>query len=235
MHLLTNEWTDPAADTCVFLNMDGSFGWKWTRGATGTGANPNYPNYPELELGINPWNSKGIDQSTTTLLPLQLKDIHSASMTVDVSTDVGGNNKGWNLAFELWLADKNPVLGPASPKGEIMVFLSNAPDYYPPTPDTQDTLNDGAHDYKLYVSSDNWGTWGYYRQYRLDTHDGKYSGKLDIGAFLRHYLNDEHWDGNLWVTRFELGNEVYQNSGGTTTFKSITFEVNGQTRDAKTQ
>lgn len=235
MHLLTNEWTDPLADTCVFLDMAGRFGWKWTRGATGAGDNPTYPNYPELEFGINPWNSKGIDKSTTTLLPLQLKDITSASMTVDVHTDVGGNNKGWNLAFELWLSDKDPRLGPASPKGEIMVFLSNAPDYYPTAPETQETLNDGIHTYKLYVSSDNWGSWGYYRQYRLDTHDGKYNGKLDIGAFLEHYVNDEHWDGDLWVTRFELGNEVYQNSAGTTTFKSVSFEVNGQTRESKTQ
>lgn len=235
MRLLTNEWTDPAADTCVFLDQAGVFGWKWTRGATGTGDNPNYPNYPELEFGINPWNSKGLDQSTTTLLPLQLKDIASASMTVDVLTDVGGKNTGWNLAFELWLSDTNPALGPANPKGELMVFLSNAPDYYPTNPETQQTFNDGNHDYQLYVSSDDWGTWGYYRQYRLGSHDGKFSGKLDIGKFLKHYIQDEKWDPNLWVTRFELGNEVYQNSGGTTTLKSVSFEVNGQAREAKTE
>jgi len=235
MQLLTNEWTDPLADTCVFLDVAGNFGWKWTRGATGAGDHPTYPNYPELEFGINPWNKEGLDKSTTTLLPIQLKDITSASMTVDVFTDVGANNTGWNLAFELWLADKNPALGAANPKGEIMVFLSNWPGYYPANPETQQTLNDGNHDYKLYVSSDNWGTWGYYRQYRLDTHDGKFSGKLDIGKFLKHYVEDEHWDANLWLTRFELGNEVYQNSGGTTTIKNVSFEVNGQVRDAKTQ
>jgi hypothetical protein len=234
LRLLTNEWTDPAAETCVFLNESGEFGWKWQRGATGLPPNPTYPNYPEVEFGINPWNTKGIDESTTALLPLQLKDFSSASMTVDVRTDVGSNNHGWNLAFELWLSDKDPTLGPASPKGEIMVFVSNAPDYYPQEAETQQTLNDGIHAYKLYVSSDNWGSWGYYRQYRLDTHDGNFSGKLDIGAFLKHYLEQEKWDGNLWVTRFEVGNEVYQNTGGTTTFKSLAFEVNGQTRTAET-
>lgn len=234
MHALTNEWTDPAADTCTFLDMDGTFGWKWTRGATGTGDHPTYPNYPEIEFGINPWNMKGIDVPTTTLLPLQLKDFKSASMTLDVNTQINGNG-GWNLAFEMWLADSNPALGPAKPKGEIMVFLSNDNNYWPTSPETNQTLNDGGHDFKLYVSSDTWGTWGYYRQYRLDAHDGKFNGKLDIYAFLKHYLQDEHWDGNLWVTRFEIGNEVYQNSGGTTTFKSLSFEVNGQTRSAKTQ
>jgi hypothetical protein len=235
MRLLTNEWTDPAAETCVLLDQAGVYGWRWQRGATGLAPNPTYPNYPEVEFGINPWNSKGIDESTTTLLPRQLKDISSASMSVEVHTDVGDNNHGWNLAFELWLSDKDPTLGPASPKGEIMVFLSNSPDYYPQAADTDQTLNDGEHSYKLYVSSDNWGTWGYYRQYRLDTHDGKFDGTLNIGAFLKHYVEQEHWDANLWVTRFELGNEVYQNTGGTTKIENLTFEVNGQTRQAVTQ
>jgi chitinase len=235
MRLLTNEWTDPAAETCVFLDQAGVYGWRWQRGATGLPPNPTYPNYPEVEFGINPWNTKGIDESTTTLLPLQLKDISSASMSIDVHTDVGGNDHGWNLAFELWLSDKDPTLGPANPKGEIMVFLSNSSDYYPQAPETDQTLDDGAHSYKLYVSSDNWGTWGYYRQYRLDTHDGKFTGKLNIGAFLKHYVEQEHWDANLWVTRFELGNEVYQNTGGTTKIKNLSFEVNGQTRQAVTE
>lgn len=235
VRLLTNEWTDPEADTCIFLDQQGQFGWTWTRGATGMGENPNYPNYPEAEFGINPWNASGLDTSSTDVLPLQLKDFTSASMTLDVFTDVGGNNSGWNLAFEMWLSDTDPTLGPANPKGEIMVFLSNEPNYYPASPETGEVLNDGERDYKLYVSSDSWGTWGYYRQYRLDTHDGKFNGKLNIHAFLKHYLENEGWDGNLWVTRFEIGNEVYQNSGGTTTFENLSFEVNGQTRAALTE
>jgi hypothetical protein len=235
VRLLTNEWTDPEADTCIFLDQLGQFGWHWTRGATGSGDNPTYPNYPEAEFGINPWNTDSIDTSTTDLLPLQLKDFTSASMTLEVFTDVGANNSGWNLAFELWLSDADPTLGPTSPKGEIMVFLSNEPNYYPSSPETPQVLNDGEHEYDLYVSSDNWGTWGYYRQYRLGTHDGKFNGKLNIYAFLQHYLQSEGWDGNLWVTRFEIGNEVFQNSGGTTTFKNLSFEVNGQTRQALTE
>ena len=49
-----NEWTDPDANTCIFFNCDGSFGWSWDRGGTAGQA----PNYPEAEFGINPWNTE---------------------------------------------------------------------------------------------------------------------------------------------------------------------------------
>jgi hypothetical protein len=235
IRLLTNEWTDPEADTCVFLDSDGTFGIEWTRGSTGAAPNPEYPNYPEAEYGINPWNEEGIDTSTTEYLPLQLKDFTSAKMQIDVTTTTTVNS-GWNLAFELWLSDTDPTLGPANPKGEIMIFLGNHPSYWPTDP-TDTTFNDGNNEYTLYESSDNWGDWGIYRQWRLGDTDGQvdFNGTLDIYAFLKHHMDNEGWDQNLWVTRFEIGNETFQNSGGATRFRKLCFEVNGATECAQTE
>ncbi len=83
----------------------------------------------------------------------------------------------------------------------------------------------------------NGATWGYYRQWRLGDTDGiaHINGTVDIYAFLKHHMEVDGWDENLWLTRFEIGNETYQNSGGTTRFKSLPFEVNGETRSAVTK
>ncbi len=231
IHLKINEWEDPAANTCIYINKDGSFGWEWSR-ASGGQEDRDYPNYPEAEFGINPWNNYGTDISTTQLLPLQLKDFKSASMTVDVVTDIKGENRGWNLAFEMWVSDTNPTLGHAKPKGEIMVFLSNAPQYDPATPETTKIIDDGFNKYRLYQTSDSWGEWGRYRQYRLDTSHGKFNGTLNIQAFIDYFINVEGWGKNLWVTRFELGNEVYKNTSGKAHIKHLSFEINGQIKKA---
>ena len=75
--LLNNQWGTTNVNQCIFLNDDGTYGWNWERGQTGVGP---VPNYPEVEFGVSPWGGT----STTTLLPLQIKDITSAEMTIDV-------------------------------------------------------------------------------------------------------------------------------------------------------
>ncbi len=41
--------------------------------------------------------------------------------------------------------------------------------------------------------------------------------------------------GNLYVTRFELGNEISQGGQGMASIKSVSFEVNGTTETALMQ
>lgn len=236
VRLEANEWTDTNQTTCIFLDEDGTFGIEWERGATGYGENPTYPNYPKAEIGIAPWNDDGEPmKSSSALLPIQLKDLESASMTLDVTTTTTTNN-GWNLAFELWLSDEDPRIGKAHPKAELMVFFGNKPNYYPPEPKGGE-FNDGHNTYTLYETSDDWSSWGYYRQWRIGDTDGvaQFKGTLDIAAFLRHHMEVDGWDENLWITRFEIGNETYQESGGITRFKSLQFEVNGESRSAITE
>lgn len=231
--LETNEWSDTNQTTCIFLDKDGTFGIEWERGATGT---EHIPNYPKAEIGIGPWNADGDPKnSSSALLPIKLKDLKSASMTLDVTT-ITTTNHGWNLAFELWLSDADPTKGKAGPKAELMVFLGNYPKYWPWEP-KGGTFSDGHNTYRLWESSDEWQNWGYYRQWRIGNTTGiaHFNGTVDIYAFLKHHMEEDGWDENLWLTRFEIGNETYQHSGGVTRFKALSFEVNGETRSAITE
>jgi len=245
MHLLSNRWTDPMATETLFLNTDNSFGWTWNRGGSG-GSNPNYP---EVEFGVNPWgetmNGDLTSVSTTDLLPLQFKNMQSASMTVDVDANIATPSLTWNLAFEMWLSPDDPTKGSSTPKFEIMVFLGNLPMYWPPKPmcDASATsyncgnqLNDGFNNYTLFYASNNWGvsdsggTPYTYIQYRNSANggNGQFNGTVNIYKFLQA-VNPS---GDLYVTRFELGTETYQGAQGNTTIKSLAFEVNGTTEAA---
>jgi hypothetical protein len=235
MHLLSNRWTDPMTAETLFVNADSSFGWTWNRGATG----PTTPNYPEIEFGVNPWGMTMYGDltnvSTTDLLPAQVQNIHSASMTIDVNANIMNPGTGWNLAFEMWLSPVDPTKAMTNPAYEIMVFFANQPSYYPTTPGCDQSATsygcgsqvvDGTHNYTLFYANTNWGTPAYtYLQFRdsADGSSGQFAGKLDIYKFLQA----AKLPGNLYLTRFELGDETSQGGQGTTTIKSLSFEVNG--------
>jgi hypothetical protein len=237
MHLLTNMWTDPQCMTCTFVDDQGHFGWKWQRGDTPNpvppGAVSYYPNYPELEFGTPPFMRE--PSSTTTLLPIQLSALTSASMTVNVSMAIDAANTSgeWDLAFEMWLTDVNPLVATPTIKYEIMVFFGVSSGYYPTTATPGTVLNDGINDYVLYVTSSTWGNGYNYRQYRdqANSSTGAFNGKLNIFAFLQDVMSADPASSGYWLTRFELGNEIYQNSAATTTIQSIAFEVNGTTEE----
>jgi hypothetical protein len=241
MHLLSNRWSDPMAAETLFLNADSSFGWSWQRGNTG----PMYswgspPNYPELEFGVNPWGLAPAI-STTDLLPMQLKNMHSASMTINVDANIMQPGSGWDLAYEMWLTPNDPTQGTTNPEYEIMVFFGNWPSYFPTTPTCDSLVNNvacgtqvesGGNSYTLFYSSTQWsGPPAYnYMQFRDSANGGTgtFNGTLDIYPFLQ-LVNPS---GDLWVTRFELGTEAYVNSQGTTTITNVSFEVNGTTESA---
>jgi hypothetical protein len=243
MHLLSNRWSDPMSAETLFINNSGGFGWTWNRGTTG----PTTPNYPEIEFGVNPWGMTMYGDltniSTTDLLPAQVSNIHSASMTVNINANIQNPGTGWNLAFEMWLAPVDPTKATTNPSFEIMVFFGNQPSYYPTMPGCDasatkyncgTTVTDGTNTYKLFYANANWGTPAYtYLQFRdsADGSSGTFNGKLDIYKFLQ-YANPA---GNLYLTRFELGDETSQGGQGTTTINSISFEVNGTTETALMQ
>jgi hypothetical protein len=146
-------------------------------------------------------------------------------MTIDVNSTTNGAH--WNLAFEMWLSPVDPTTQVTSPSAEIMVFFGNDADYYPKDPQTDQTI-DG---YQLYFTSDNWADGYAYRQWRNGTvgANASFNGTLDIKKF----LDVSGFDPNWYVTRLEIGNEVYAGSTGSTTINSLSFEINGTTHTAK--
>jgi hypothetical protein len=239
MRLLNNQWTSTQNDQCIFINENRTFGWRWDNTAGTGGFTPlptsqaDYPNYPEVEFGINPWGRQQdaweVLPSSSTLLPIRLGDLTQASMTIDVSTTTNGGGS-WNLAFELWLSPVDPTTQETSPSAELMVFLGNDPSYWPTAAD-DGYVGTAMGDYTLHYTSEDWADGYAYRQWRRNGTAGtntSFNGTVDIKSF----LDQSGFDANWYVTRFEIGNEVYAGTSGETTINSLSFSVNGQSRDA---
>lgn len=243
--LINNNWGAQSlgckAPYQIFVNADKTFGWKWDRASVTCGGNKSKPDYPEVEFGIHPFGlSKQLvttpDYSSTTVLPIQVKDVKTASVTID-GLSLSGPDKSWNMNFEMWFDDQNPVTGThTTAYGETMNWFGWSSDQYNWN-GVVGTLDTGAQKWNLYLSRDAWPDgqaqqWKY-RQWRAQTSSNTFSGTVDIKKILDHLTGSENWPTSLWIARFEVGTELDDGSSGTVTIKKITFEVNGQTRETE--
>lgn len=238
--LLLNKWgsDELGCNTSmkIFVNNDKSFGWSFDRGACG-GAKEK-PDYPEIEFGIHPFGA-GSSLATspsfpsTTVLPLQIKDITSASVILDSMNVSIQKATTWNVNFELWLSQKNPVAD-ANPGAyaELIAFWGWQDGW---ACDKSGIVIAGDKSYSLCHQSDTWanGQWRYF-QFRADGGSSQsFSGKIDVKVFLDWLVNNYNFSKDLWVTRFEVGTEIDDNTSGTVTLKNITFQVNGTSKSAQ--
>ncbi|MET0794945.1 MAG: hypothetical protein ABW061_25725, partial [Polyangiaceae bacterium] len=233
-----------------FVNADKSFGWNFDRGDCDKAGSNSKPDFPQLEFGIHPFGIGSSDAtspgfSSTTLLPLQIKDIMSASVTLDslnITID-GTNNKSWDLTFEFWLSQQNPATtqNNAGVYSELMTFWGWQDGRYPEPPNGTGPKGNGAGDmvpagtktYKLEVQDDAWAG-GKWRYFQFRTSDGplrSFSGTVDVKKLI-DYLVSKGYSKDLWVARLEVGSEIDDNTKGSVSMKNATFEVNGQMRSA---
>jgi hypothetical protein len=236
--LLVNKWgsDELGCNTMmkVFTNTDRSFGWEFNRGACG--GNKQKPDYPEIEFGIHPFgagNSLATTPSfsSTKLLPLQIKEIKSASVAVDSLNVSIQNATTWNVNTEFWLSRKNPVTE-ANPEvhAEVIAFWGWKDDW---ACDKSGNVTAGSTSYNLCHQSDSWGSgWRYY-QFRANNASQSISGKVDLKAFIDWLVNTHGYSTDLWVTRIEVGTELDDNTAGSVKLKNITFEVNGTSKSAQ--
>ena len=259
IRLLNNNWgsqavgcTAPKSTMSVFVNTDKSFGWKFDRGACAP-SDTSHPDFPQIEFGIHPFGigsslATSPNFSSTTLLPLQIKDITSASVKVDGLQMTLDNAGSWDLTFEFWLSQQNPATSQmnAGVYSELMTFWGWQSGRWPSAPgadgsqtggkisssggSTADTVNAGKT-YTLWVQEDTWASgWRYY-QFRDNNGPGKtFNGTLDIKALIDYLVNSRGFSKDLWVTRFEIGTEIDDGNKGSVSMQGVTFEVNKQTR-----
>ncbi|MBN2036350.1 MAG: hypothetical protein JW768_06370 [Chitinispirillaceae bacterium] len=212
----------------VFIEKDGTFGWEFNRGTCGTA-----PDFPEVEFGIHPFghikdNIKTGDVSSTSLLPLQIKNINSASIKVDQMKIDLQSAVAWNICFEMWLTTKDPATIDTGecPYAEIMAFWGWQDGRW--ACDQNGTLTAGTNSYHLCHSVDIWACGWRYIQFRVDGGPMRtYNGTLNVKAMLDWLVTNKGMSRDLWVTRFEIGSEINDNTRGKITIKNLTFEVNG--------
>ena len=56
------------------------------------------------------------------------------------------------------------------------------------------------------------------------------SGRIDVKALLDWLVSNAGYSRELWVTRFEIGSEIDDDTKGTVTLRNVTFEVNGTSK-----
>jgi hypothetical protein len=242
MRLIANKWGSDknGCNTTLTISakQDKTLGWTINRGS----CNPSHetPDYPEIEFGIHPFGAgsnlaTSPSYSSTMILPKQLKEITSASVTIDnLNSSISASV--WNTDFEMWISQKNPVTE-ANPGVymEVMTFWGWNNDMNDWKCDASGSVNAGDKSYNLCHTSDNWGSdpnvkWRY-RQFRMNGGPtNNFSGKLDVKPILDWLVQQAGVSSEMWVTRFEVGSEVDDNASGGVTIKNITFEVNGQSR-----
>jgi hypothetical protein len=239
--LLNNNWGAQSlgckAPYEIFVNADKSFGWKWDRNATKCGGDKSKPDYPEVEFGMHPFGVStqlitSPDYSSTTILPIQIKDVTTASVKIEGLSIATTSDAAWNMNFEMWFCEQHPATGThTTAYGETMNWFGWSSDQY----NWNGVLGslEAGQSYDLFHSDDHWPAgqaqqWKY-RQYRLKSPSKQFNGTVDVKKILTA-LTGQGWPSNLWIARFEVGTELDDGSAGTVTMKKITFEVNGQQR-----
>ena len=239
IRLINNDWGSRSLDCNtpyrMFIENDGSFGWEFTRGQCG-GANAA-PDYPEVEFGIHPFghvkdSAKPQDLSSTTLLPLQIKNINSASIKIDQMKIDLQNPTSWNICFETWLTTNDPATIDTGvcPYAEIMAFWGWQDGRWPC--DQNGNLTAGTYGYHLcHRVDEGWGCGWRYIQFRVDGGPMRtFNGTLNVKAMLDWIVSNLGVSKELWVSRFEVGSEIGDNTKGKVTINDITFEVNGTSK-----
>ncbi|MFO7180658.1 MAG: hypothetical protein DIU78_018300 [Pseudomonadota bacterium] len=234
IRLINNKWgsDELGCNTMmrVFVNQDKSFGWAFDRG--GCGGNKTKPDYPEIEFGIHPFGANSPLATTpsfpsTSVLPLQIKDITSASVTIDGLSVSIQRATTWNVNFEFWLSREHPVTSQnPGVYAELIAFWGWQDDW---ACDKSGTANAGDKSYNLCHQDDNWagGQWRYF-QFRANGGPmNGFSGRVDVKAFIDWLVGNYNLSRDLWVTRLEVGTEIDDNTAGSVTLRNITFEVNG--------
>jgi hypothetical protein len=247
MRLINNNWgsveLNTSGKTCsapmsVFVNSDGSLGWTFNRGECKDDG--SHPDYPELEFGVAPFGTGSAlltspAFSSTTLLPLQIKDITSASVAIESFGISLQSSLHWNLNIEFWLSQKNPLTNAdAGAYAEVMgLFGWNNGSWACDTALTSTTVTSGAKTYRLCHQSNTWGSGPTWRFFQFEVQGGpltNFSGTVDVKAFLDWLLSSSYgsqYSKDLWLTRIELGSEIADNTSGTCTIKNATFTING--------
>jgi hypothetical protein len=232
----------------VFVNADKSFGWDFNRGDCDTQASNAKPDFPQLEFGIHPFGIgdervTSPEFSSTTLLPIQIKDVKSASVAVQNLTATFQRETSWNITFEFWISQRNPVTDPdPGVYAELMTFWGWQNGRWPEPPGGMgpqgtgagNEVQSGGKTYKLWVQDDNWasGQWRYFQFRANDGPQRQFNGTLDVKPFIDYLVNQRQYSPDFWITRLEVGSEIDDNTEGKVQMSGVTFEINGQSRSA---
>lgn len=247
MRLINNRWGSDAVGCSgtmqkVTFGCDKTLGWDFSRPACG--GNRADPDYPEVEFGVAPFGTQSSllttpPFSSTTLLPIQIKNLNSASVTLTNYSTTFTNPSFWDSNYEFWISKDNPLTtANASVYAEIIIFLgwnanrnnSNSGGW---TCDKSGSVTAGSATYNLCHQSDDWSS-GHWRFFNFNLSNGpssNFNGTADIKAILSWVMSKySGFTTDMYLTRIEVGTEIDDNTAGSAKISNVSFEINGTTK-----
>jgi hypothetical protein len=246
MRLINNRWGSDARNCAgstykVYVNADRTIGWDFNRPTCG-GAKAD-PDFPEVEFGVAPFGTTSTLLTTpacssTTLLPIQISNLTSASVTLDTFNTTFSNPTYWDSNVEFWISRQDPrTNNDAGVYAEIIAFLGweanrNSTAQGGWSCDKTGSLFAGSTGYNLCHQSDTWSSgWRFFNFIASNGPYATFSGKVDIKAFLTWVMaNYPGFTTDMWLTRIEVGTEIDDNTAGSAKINNLTFEVNGTSK-----
>jgi hypothetical protein len=245
MRLINNNWGSVALSNCsapMSVSVTSSTSLTWTFNRGNCGDDGSHPDYPELEFGVAPFGKTSALRttppfSTTSMLPIQVKNIQSASVSIGNFAINLQNNTNWNLNIEFWLSKLDPLTNnDAQAYAEIMgLWGMSAGAQAWKCNVTGQSVSSGGKTYNLCHQSDTWGTGGTWRffQFQASSLSQSFSGTVDVKAFLDWFYNSSYGSGvskDYYLTRIEIGSEIDDTTSGSCTLSNVSFTINGTTQ-----
>ena len=249
MRLINNRWGSDALNCGgtsqkVYINSDGTFGYDFNRPTCG--GMKGDPDFPEVEFGVAPFGRTSSLLTTpafssTKLLPIQIKNLQSASVNIDTFNTNFQKPTYWDSNFEFWISKQDPTQNDtAGVYAEIIAFLGwqgdrlTKPNGWPC--DKSGNVTAGGSGFNLCHQSDTWSN-GQWRFFNFNVNNGPmatFNSKVDIKAMLDWVMqNYSGFTQDMWLTRIEVGTEVDDNTQGSGKINNLTFEINGQSRSSQ--
>ena len=245
MRLLNNRWGSidlncSGATQSVFVNSDKTIGWSFNRGNCGE-QNHSNPDFPEVEFGVAPFGKTSSlltspAYSSTTLLPIQLSKLTSASVTMDNFSTTFSNPTYWDANFEFWISKNDPTTNnDGGVYAEIITFVGwNSTRQTGSTTSWACTITGKtvpSSNFSLCHQSDTWASGWRFFNFLAGSGTSNYTGKADIKAIL-DYIRSQYsgFTDSMYLTRIEVGTEIDDSTAGSSKTNNLTFEINGTSK-----
>jgi hypothetical protein len=195
--------------------------------------------------------------SSTTLLPIQISNLQSATLglssyTTNITSAV--NSSYWDGNFEFWISREDPTTtANAGVYAEIIMFMNYEPNRNNGSAggwncDHNGTVTAGSYTFTLCHESDIWSNnqWRFFNFMLTGATSSATNtpanGTADIKAILSwvmsNYGNSTASSGggagafsnSMYLTRIEVGTEVDDNTAGSVKISNLSFNINGTTK-----
>ena len=267
MRLINNRWgsdalgcTSTMESVCVYT--DGSFGWTFNRPTCG--GKRGDPDFPEVEFGVAPFGNQSSNltsptYSSTTLLPIQLSALNTATLNMSNynTTITSGNTSYWDSNFEFWISKDDPTkTANAGVYAEIIMFLGYEAGRTSSTATPEagwtcesnhtGTVTAGGATFNLCHQSDTWANsqWRFFNFNLSNAPQNSFNGTVDIKAILNWVMSNYgsstatsgggmgSFSNSMYLTRIEVGTEIDDTTAGSVKISNLTFNINGTSKSA---